>query len=109
MADDTKIMVVDGITYSVRQLDPGDMFDLFEACSEMSGNRAWVGYASRVCSVREIDNIPVPFPRTKDDVKMLARKIGSAAMDALLEDASPTPSETVEPVVAKNYPETAVS
>lgn len=101
-ADDTKIIKVGEIVYSIRALDPGDMFDLFEACSEMSSNRAWVGYASRVCSVRDIDGVPVLFPRSKDDVKALARKIGNEAMDALLEDARGDTIEGTDLAVAKN-------
>lgn len=101
MPDESKIIKVGEVAYTVQALDPGDMFDLFEACAEMSGNRAWVGYASRVCSVRDIDGVPVPFPRSKDDVKMLARKIGTAGMDALLEDVNAAP-DNVDPAIAKN-------
>jgi hypothetical protein len=102
MVDDTKVIRVGDVAYSVRPLDPGDMFDLFEACSEMSNNRAWVGYASRVCSVRDIDGVPVPFPRTKEDVKALARRIGNVAMDALLDEANNDTVDGVDLTIAKN-------
>lgn len=104
----SKVITVGEVAYSVRPLDPGDMFDLFEACGEMSSNRAWVGYASRVCSVRDIDGVPILFPRSKDDVKALARKIGNAALDALIEDANKT-DDGVDTDIAKNSPGTPSS
>lgn len=88
----------EGRVFSVKDLDPGDMLDLFEAAD--GRNKSWLAYASRICSVRAIDGVPVPFPRTPDEVKDLARRIGSAGVDAIYEsliaEEQPKKAETAK-------------
>ena len=69
-----------GRKIGVQRLDPGDFLDLLEAAGPASANSGFVGYASIVSAVRDIDGVPVPFPSSKEDVKALARKVGADAI-----------------------------
>ncbi|GAJ29196.1 hypothetical protein [Acidomonas methanolica] len=75
-----------GRRLAVREIDPGDMLDLIEAAgSAMNGASAssWLAYAEMVCSVTAIDGVPVQMPLSKDEVKALARRIGTDGIAAL--------------------------
>lgn len=74
-----------GRVFGVVDLDPGDMLDLFAACEDRATNAGYVGYASRICAVRDIDGVPIPFPTTRDDIKALGKRIGTGAMSAIIE------------------------
>lgn len=92
-----------GRVISVKEMDPADQLDLFEACAKNSTNQAWVGMALLVCSVTAIDNVPVMMPTNPDQVKALARKLGSDGIAAVANVLNAAPSETPEVLaVAKN-------
>lgn len=93
MADETKIVEAEGRKFHVRPLDPGDTLDLLEAAGDRAGKRGWMLYASRACSVRQIDEVPVPMPTDVDSIKALARRIGNAGMAALMADLVEPASE----------------
>jgi hypothetical protein len=99
-APGSKAVECEGRIYSVKDLDPGDMLDLFEAAD--GRNKSWVGYASRICSVRAIDGVPVPFPKNPDEVKALARKIGTAGVDAIFEAMANEDAAGLKAETAKN-------
>lgn len=88
----------------VKEMDPADQLDLFEACAKNSNNSSWVGMALLVCSVTAIDDVPVMMPKTPQQVKDLARRLGSDGIEAVgkaLNGKEATDgSETVE--LAKN-------
>lgn len=79
----TEVTDSKGRKLSLRELDPGDELDLFEACGKNSLNQAWLGTAMMVCSVASIDGTPEPFPRTSDAVKALARRLGHHGIAAI--------------------------
>lgn len=92
-----------GRAISVKEMDPADQLDLFEACAKNSTNQAWVGMALLVCSVTSLEGVPVIMPKTPDQVKALARRLGSegiAAVAAALNPPDKTDDAVVE--VAKN-------
>lgn len=64
-------------------LNPGELLDLLEAAEGASGNQGFVGYASVICSCREIDGVPEPFPRTRADIRALANRLGTAGLAAM--------------------------
>ncbi|KXU99232.1 hypothetical protein AD929_15665 [Gluconobacter potus] len=81
-----EITLEDGRKFTLKEVDPGDMLDLIEAAgSAMSGASAgaWLGYAQQIATVSEIDDVPVPFPKTKEEVKALARRLGNSGVVAL--------------------------
>lgn len=84
--------VAEGHRLTLRELDPGDMLDLIEAAgSAVSGPSAsaWLTYAQMICSVREINAVPVQMPSSKEEIRELARRIrndGLAALQQLYAD-----------------------
>ena len=98
-----------GRVIGYREMNPADMLDLLEAAGAASQNGGWVAYAITICSVTAIDGNPVPTPRTKDQVKALAARLGNASYVALANEMfGPAPATegeaAVSPVVdtAKN-------
>lgn len=75
-----------GHVLALKEIDPGEMLDLIEAggsamSSEASG--AWLSLATVICTVREIDGVPFPWPTKKEQVKALANKIGNEGIAAV--------------------------
>ena len=100
-----ELEIAPGRTLSLRELDPGDMLDLIEAAgSAMNGQAAsaWLGYAQMIATVSEIDDVPVPFPGSKAEVKNLARRIGNAGIVALQKAIMPEEGQGTELDAAKN-------
>jgi hypothetical protein len=101
----SRSIVVDalGRNLEIKEMDPADQLDLFEACAANSTNVAWVGMALLVCSVTGIDNVPIVMPMTPMQVKALARRLGSegiAAVSTALNTTPPDQSAVVD--TAKN-------
>ena len=92
-----------GRSISVKEMDPADQLDLFEACARNSTNNAWVGMALLVCSVTALDGVPVMMPRNPDEVKALARRLGSDGIAAVAAALNATQTDPVDVVAsAKN-------
>lgn len=72
-----------GRKLSVKEMDPADQLDLFEACAKNSMNSAWVGMALLICSVTAIDGVPVMMPKNPSEVKGRARHLGMDGIDAV--------------------------
>ncbi|BCI68087.1 hypothetical protein [Acetobacter aceti] len=75
-----------GHVLSLKEIDPGEMLDLIEAAGSAmtsGASGAWLSYASIVCTVRDIDGVPVPWPTKKGEVKALANKIGNEGIVAV--------------------------
>ena len=85
----TVVTDVDGRKLTVRPLDPGDLFDVMEMAGEHSTNIGWMSYAMTVCSVSEIEGVPVPLPRSGAAVKELARRLGNAGLAAIRNSVMP--------------------
>ena len=105
MALPASITIPDGRVFKLKEVDPGDMLDLIEAAgSVMNGQAAsaWLGYAQMIATVSEIDDVPVPFPGSKAEVKNLARRIGNAGIVALQKAIMPEEGQGTELDAAKN-------
>jgi hypothetical protein len=83
VSGDTTITDAKGRKLLVHIMDPGDMLDLAEAAEDQSSNRGFMAMAMHVCSVTEIDGVPVPFPANKRDIKALAKKLGNEGLLSL--------------------------
>lgn len=83
----TTVTATNGLKLQIEELDPGDMLDLFEIAGGAASSQAWVIYASTVCAVRAVDDVPIPFPTNKAEIKAIARRLGAqgvaAAIDAI--------------------------
>lgn len=83
MADEP-LTATDGTRkFTLRVLDPADTLDLLEAAGDASSNAGWVRYAMAVCSVAEIDGVPVPMPANKDAIRAQGRRLGNVGFAAI--------------------------
>ena len=67
--------------------------------NDLQRNQMWMMYAVVAASVRQIDDIPVPMPRTPDDCERLVGQLGDD-MEILL--ASVQAKQAMEVDLAKN-------
>jgi hypothetical protein len=104
-ADKLTVTDAGGRKLTLRALDPADMLDLLEAAGDASVNQGYIRYAMVVCSVEQIDNLPIPAPSSKDQIKALGRRLGntgfSAAAKALFGDPAAPAADKVA-ATAKN-------
>ena len=95
-----------GHVLGLKEIDPGEMLDLIEAAGSAmtsGASGAWLSYASIVCTVRDVDGVPVPWPTKKSEVKALANKIGNEGIVAVQKVMSDQENdEQTEAEVAKN-------
>lgn len=102
--DDITVTDAKGRKLVIHEMDPADQLDLFEACGVNNANMSWVGMALLVCSVRSIDDVPIPVSTTPQHVKNAARLLGkdgvAAVARVLNADVGGSLDETV--AIAKN-------
>ena len=67
----------------ITSLDPADMLDLLEAAGDASANSGYMRYAMVVCSVSKIDEMPIPRPTKKNEIKALAKRLGNEGFAAV--------------------------
>lgn len=94
-----KLTLPDGRVLEVERMKPSRMLDVAEAAGMNSANRAWMAMAMAVCHVTSIADVPVPTPKTPDDVKSLADEIGFegiAAVQVWALPATAKPGEDAE-------------
>lgn len=73
-------------TMVYRDLNPGEVLDLILACgSDGAQNPAYMNTVQAWCGVREIDNIPVPFPSNRKAIRDLANMLSQDGIDAIVE------------------------
>ena len=72
-----------GRKIALRAMDPADLLDVLEWAGSAASNEVWLRYATIVCSVTDVDDVPVPRPRDKDGIKRIARQLGNAGMAAV--------------------------
>jgi hypothetical protein len=97
-----QIDLPDGRRCSVRDLDAGDMLDLIELAGSSAASDTWMRYAMTICSVRDLDDVPVLMPASKDALKDLARRIGSDGLSAVADAVHNDQTADVEKDAAKN-------
>lgn len=74
----------DGRKIGWKRLAPGDFIELMDAVATGSGGtRGSLGLGAVVASVREIDDVPEPFPRSKEELRGLADRLGWDVISAL--------------------------
>jgi hypothetical protein len=78
-----KITDANGVVYTTKELDPGDVLELLEAAGDASSNAGWVRYAMVVASITAINDVPIPQHTSKQDIVMLAKKIGNVGITAI--------------------------
>ena len=98
---DTPDTVTDasGRKIGVMIFGPEDMLDLMEAADDLSTNQGWLRYATVICSVSSIDDVPVPRPKNKMQIRGIAKKLGNLGFLAVAKaiypgDEEQPPSET---------------
>ncbi|MDR3538806.1 MAG: hypothetical protein P4L71_20085 [Acetobacteraceae bacterium] len=105
MNDDIKFFdAPDGRKIGWKRLAPGDFMDLMDAVAEPNKTAMGsLGMGSTVASVRSINGVPEPFPRSKSELKALADRLGWDTIQAL---SAAMGDETAEKVAAdaKNSP-----
>jgi hypothetical protein len=72
-------------TLVVKELDPFDMFDFFEAVGEQVENKLWMGMARIVCAVTMLDGQPIIPPKNKIEIKAMSRRLGHVGIGAAAE------------------------
>ena len=85
MSDTTETMTATdarGRKLTLQALQPDGLLDLLEAGGAAANSEPWLRYATIVCSVTEIDGVPVPRARTREQIKQAARTIGNDGMAA---------------------------
>jgi hypothetical protein len=73
----------DGRKLTVARLTPSRMLDVTEAAGDASVNRGWMAVAMAVCHVTDIDGVPVPMPRDRDEIRLLADRLGGEGIAAV--------------------------
>lgn len=66
-----------GRKIALRVLDPGDTLDLLEAAGPASGNEGYMRYAMVINSVSAIDDVPLPLPSNRSQLKANAKTLGN--------------------------------
>lgn len=75
-----------GRKLGIREIDPGDLLDLIEACGpEGVPSNDWIKQAILAASVRSIDGVPVLPAISKQHVRNTLRMLGFHGMDAVRE------------------------
>ncbi|NHN88861.1 hypothetical protein [Acetobacter conturbans] len=73
-----------GKKLTFREITPGEMLDLILACgAEGARNDAYLSVVQQWCSIRAINNIPIPFPTNKQSIRDLADELGNDGIEAL--------------------------
>lgn len=80
----------DGRSFEVKEVTPSGLMSIMEACGRFVPSEGWMRYAILICSVTEIDGVPVPKPITKQQIENLGDKIGNDGLVALSEHFYPT-------------------
>lgn len=93
-----------GRTLTIREIGPMEQIDLFEAAGDQSNNSPWVGMAILAASVTDIDGIPMPAPRSKNNIRAALKTLGTEGVAAVAKALRPSvPEETTDDVaIAKN-------
>ena len=89
MTDTVTIKDRDGRVLHVKQLSMMDEMDLVEAAGAAGENRRWMMMATICATVRQIGDVPCPFPRTKDAVRQHCQLVDNAGLEAAMEWLTP--------------------
>lgn len=92
--------VTDSLGRSINVLELGalQLLDLFEAAGDNGNTQLWLGMAMQASAVTEIDGIPVPFPRNRDDIRAAVKRLGTEGLAAVRTALSPAETQATETV-----------
>ncbi len=91
-----------GRVLKLHVMDPMDMLDLYEAAGDVAGNATWVRYAMILASVTQIDDLPIPAPKTKDQIRALGKRLGNDGLVAVAKVMFPDPPATEDGAAPKD-------
>lgn len=72
-----KLICESGKELTYKEITPSEILDLILICGpDGSKNDTYINIVQQWCSIRSINGIPVPFPKNKSMLDMLANDIG---------------------------------
>ncbi|MCH4091560.1 hypothetical protein [Acetobacter sp.] len=81
-----KIVCESGKELIYKEITPSEMLDIILLCGpDGSKNETYINIVQQWCSIRSINNIPVPFPRNKTMLDVLANDIGMDGIKSIEE------------------------
>lgn len=79
-----KLICDSGKELIYKEIIPSEMLDLILICgAEGSRNDTYMNIVQQWCSIRSINNVPVPFPKNKNMLNTLANDIGADGIKAI--------------------------
>jgi hypothetical protein len=76
MTETTVITDAAGRRLALRMLSARERFELFKAIpNEQQGNLSWMGWALSACSVRAVDDVPLPMPTNEKEISALVAQL----------------------------------
>lgn len=108
MADPVVITDAAGRALHLKMLTARERFKLFEAIpNELQVNAMWMGWTLAACSVRQIGDMPVVMPDTKQKIEQLVDQLGDDGIDVVQQFLVDQQAQRDE--AAKNSPGTPPS
>jgi hypothetical protein len=93
----------DGRKIGWKRLAPGDFIELMDAVATgEGGSRGSLGVGATVATVRSINGVPEPFPRSKEELKALADRLGWDTIGALTREMEAADAHKNLAAAAKN-------
>ena len=78
----TKVTDEIGRVIEVRKLNALEQLDFFECAGSAAGTTSWMAMAMVAVAVRAIDNVPCPFPSSKEAIRKYVAKLGMEGINA---------------------------
>ncbi len=83
MGDATVTADASGRQLTLRMLSARERFELFKAIpNEQQGNLSWMGWTLAACSVRAINDVPVPMPTSEKEIAALVSQLDDDGIEA---------------------------
>ena len=97
-----------GRRLTLRALSARERFELFKAIpNEQQGNLSWMAWTFAACSVRAINDVPVPMPTNEKEIASLVTQLDDDGIEAAQQFIIDRQKERV--ARAKNSPGTPPS
>jgi hypothetical protein len=75
-----------GRRLTLRALSARERFELFKAIpNEQQGNLSWMGWTLAACSVRSINDVPVPMPTNEKEIGALVAQLDDDGIEVAQE------------------------
>ncbi len=89
-----------GRRLTIRKLTALDKLRIFKAAGpELSLNQPWLAMAILASAVTAIDDIPLPWPSTENQIEALVSRLGDTGIEAVAETIEPmSESEGIDQV-----------